>query len=159
MQESAGRVAALSRRPVKGAPAQALPALRLIAGGGIVGDVHFAAGDGSVSLLSGAVRAWMAEKGTPGLCFCKFRENLLLTGVDIPSLRPGDRLRLGEEAVLTVTAVGKSCYPGCALLETKTPCPLKSGAAFASVSQSGTVRVSDPVTVLRTNSAAPPPAP
>ena len=40
-----------------------------------------------------------------------FAENVLIQGLDLSSLAPGSRIRLGEDVLLEVTQIGKEDHP------------------------------------------------
>jgi cyclic pyranopterin phosphate synthase len=118
---------------------------------GLVGDIHAGTkrqvsllATESVNKLLAALRqvnpSAMETRGVrinPG----DSAENLLVEGVDLMSLHPGTQMRIGAEAVLEITQIGKDFHkPGFFLL------PLEG--AFASVIRGGTVRPGDDVTIL-----------
>ncbi len=79
----------------------------LQAGHGLVGDAHAGLSEREVSLL-GIESVWRVnhEQGInagPG----SFAENLTTEGLDLLSLRLGDRLQVGEQALLEVVQIGK----------------------------------------------------
>jgi MOSC domain-containing protein YiiM len=78
----------------------------LRAGYGLVGDSHAGYSEREVSLLElAAIEAVNAEYGigaVPG----SFAENLTIVGMDLLTLRVGDRLRVGT-ALLDVVQIGK----------------------------------------------------
>ena len=83
-----------------------LGAGELVAGYGLVGDAHAGVSEREISLLAlESIAAANVEHGiaaTPG----SFAENLTTEGLDLLSLRVGDRLRVGE-AELEVVQIGK----------------------------------------------------
>ena len=78
-----------------------------------------------------------------GFCIQRFKENILLSGVDLSSFIVGDQLEVGS-AILEITIAGKKCYSECPVYVRSGPCGLDRHAAFAKVVQSGTVSVGDP---------------
>lgn len=78
-----------------------------------------------------------------GFCIRRFKENLLLSGVDLTSVTVGDQLEVGT-TILEITVAGKKCYPECPVYERSGPCGLDRHAAFAKVVQSGTVSLGAP---------------
>lgn len=115
------------------------PSLRLIEGLGIEGDHHARPGSSRQVLL-------MAEEDCArfGLSPGEVRENIVTRGIDLASLVPGTRLRVGS-AVLEIT---KPCEP-CAFIDSLRP-GLRARIGnrrgmLARVSASGEVRLGDPV--------------
>lgn len=124
----------------------------LQAGVGLVGDSH-AGSERQVSLLAVETVEKLRQalsQVNPGMMRSQgvriepgdSAENLLLEGVELVSLPVGTKLRLGAEAVVEVTQIGKQFHkPGFFLL------PMEG--AFGVVLQGGTVRPGDAVVVLR----------
>jgi MOSC domain-containing protein YiiM len=95
-------VVALFRCPGHRMPMEAVPALRVEAGYGIVGDSHARAGSSRQVLLMD-LETLEALDLRPGAV----RENITVRGLSLHALQPGDRLRIGE-ALLEIT---KPCTP------------------------------------------------
>jgi len=129
---------------------------RLIPGVGLDGDGHAGYApvrkDGTavprhVSLLANESADKARTQGLdvkPG----DFAENLATVGIHLPSLPVGSRLRIGTEAVLRVTQIGKECHQGCSIFERLGDCVMPREGIFAEVLQGGTVRVGDEILVL-----------
>ncbi|MEA3345052.1 MAG: TrmO family methyltransferase [Chloroflexota bacterium] len=100
------RVVALCRSERRMDPKEDIGAGELRAGHGLVGDAHAGLSEREVSLLAlESIERINRERGIgagPG----DFAENLTTQGVDLSSLRMGDRLRVGE-ALLEVVQIGK----------------------------------------------------
>lgn len=83
----------------------------MVEGFGIEGDGHGGDWDRQVTCLNwGSVVASNAEHQLtmgPG----DFAENILIDGLDVLQLRPGDRFQLGDSAVLEVSQIGKPDHP------------------------------------------------
>jgi hypothetical protein len=50
-----------------------------------------------------------------------FAENLIVAGLDLGSLGLGSRVRLGGEAILGITQIGKHCHDRCAIFHHDLP--------------------------------------
>ena len=123
----------------------------LEAGVGVVGDSH-AGTERQVSLLAietvnrllavlRQVNPTMMDRSGVMINPGDSAENLLVEGLDLVSLPVGTKLRVGGEAMLEVTQIGKQFHkPGFFLL------PLEG--VFASVVQGGTVKPGDAIEVL-----------
>ncbi len=84
---------------------------RIVKGFGIEGDGHGGDWDRQVTCLNwGSVVKSNAEHNLnmgPG----DFAENILIDGMDLLNLQPGDQFQLGETAVLEVSQIGKPDHP------------------------------------------------
>ena len=80
---------------------------------GIVGDAHAGDWHRQVSLLASESIDKMRDKG---LVFSSgdFAENITTSGIELPSLPIGTRIKVGE-SILEVTQIGKECHAHCAL--------------------------------------------
>ena len=132
-------ISSLARYQKKGAPGETLTEMTLITDVGIDGDFH-AGGPRQVSLLSTEIRRWMDASPDKGLCFNRFKENILVEG--LKELKVGSLLSAGD-AVLRITGAKDRCHDECGLFSKGTPCRLSEGVFFASVEQSGTVQIGD----------------
>jgi len=96
--------------------------IKLLKGIGIEGDFH-QGGEKQISLLSSEIRRWMETQTEKGLCFRRFRENILIEGLPLDELENGDLLTVGN-AVLRVSKQSKHCYAECELFSKGAPCRL-----------------------------------
>ncbi|MBM4034034.1 MAG: MOSC domain-containing protein [Planctomycetes bacterium] len=141
-------VVALCTSKSKGEPKEAVERAVFVAGQGIEGDAHAGAWHRQVSLLSAEeAEAWRAQ--LPDLRPGAFAENVLLSGLDFGTLGLGSRLRLGAEAELEITQIGKECHGHrCTVFERLGDCLMPRRGLFARVLRGGEVRPGDPVEVL-----------
>lgn len=65
--------------------------------------------DRAVCLFSEELYGWLREQGVKGLFNGSIGENFTTRGIDLMSLRPGDRLRVGRECVIELTDVREPC--------------------------------------------------
>ncbi len=72
-----------------------------------------------------------------------FAENLTTEGIELKSLPVGTELRVGEEAVLEITQIGKECHAGCAVFKQTGKCIMPTEGVFARVIRGGLVRTDD----------------
>jgi len=133
------KIISLTRHPTKGAPGESLTKMTLIKNVGIDGDFHVG-GHKQISLLSGEARRCMDASPDKGICFNRFKENILVEGLN--ELKVGGLLSVGD-AVLRITGSKDRCYEECGLFSKGTPCRLAEGAFFASVEQGGSVQIGD----------------
>jgi len=150
-RELTGRVVAVCLGQDKG-PKSPVASAVLEQGVGFVGDSH-AGTERQVSLLAvetvnkllaalRQVNPTMMETQGVRIAPGDSAENLLVEGLDLVSLPLGTRLRIGAEAVIELTQIGKQFHkPGFFLL------PLEG--AFGAVVHGGTVKPGDAVAVLQ----------
>ncbi len=111
---------------------------------GLEGDSWSAPGERQVVLLSKERRDAVTEDSRVGLCYNRFHETLQFTGLPLEEAETGTRFRAGE-ALLEITRTGKRCFPECKIVRSGAVCPLKKGAVFARVLESGRIAAGDPV--------------
>jgi len=141
---SAGSVIAVCASKRKGTPKTDVGSGILEVGFGLAGDAHGGDWHRQVSLLSSEEIGSMAAKGLevkPG----SFAENLTTQGFDLGSVKPGDRLRVGETAVLEVTQIGKECHTRCAIYHKIGECIMPEKGVFARVIEGGPVKSGDSI--------------
>jgi len=139
------KVIGLTRYHQKGEPGEPLQELNLIKDVGIEGDYH-QGGIRQVSILTAEALRWMETQPAKGLCFKKFRANMLIDGLNQSELADSRKLYINE-TILKIVPSGKHCFRECVLFSDKTPCLLLTGAVFAAVFQSGTIKIGDEISV------------
>jgi len=119
----------------------------LIANQGLERDAHVGFAHRQISLLAMESIQKMIAKGLdvgPG----DFAENLTVEGIDLVTLPIGARLRVGPEAIIRVTQIGKECHHHCAIYQQAGDCVMPREGIFAEVLLGGTVRKGDPLKIL-----------
>ena len=131
----------------KGVVKENVPQVELVVDQGVKGDVHAEGGKRQVSLLAlesiDKMRAAGAEVN-PG----DFAENITTRGLAVDKLPVGTRFRIGEEAELTITQIGKACHQGCAIRELVGDCIMPREGVFARVDRGGVVCPGDSIEVF-----------
>lgn len=141
---AAGKIIAVCTSKKKGIPKADVGSGILEVGFGLQGDVHGGDWHRQVSLLSIEQIHSMQVKGfdvKPG----SFAENITTEGFDLPSVKVGDRLRLGETAVVEVTQIGKECHTRCAIYNKIGECIMPEQGVFARVITGGDVKTGDEI--------------
>lgn len=141
---STGTIIAVCTSRNKGTPKNEVGSGFLEIGFGLKGDAHGGDWHRQVSLLSIEQIENMKAKGLevgPG----SFAENLTTRDFDLPSVRVGDRLRVGESAVLEITQIGKECHTRCAIYHKVGECIMPEQGVFAKVLEEGAVKVGDSI--------------
>jgi MOSC domain-containing protein YiiM len=143
MGERTGRVVAVSVAGRKGVKKTPVPSVVLVEEHGVRDDAHAGPGHRQVSLLSAESIGKMKSKGLsvgPG----DFAENVTVEGFDLPAVRVGDRILVGE-AVLEISQIGKECRDRCAIYLQAGDCVMPREGVFARVIRGGTVAPGDAV--------------
>lgn len=116
-------------------------------GYGLDNDAHGGDWHRQVSLLSLSSFQKMRDKGAD-VYYGDFAENITVDGLDVYTLPVGTRIRAGE-ALLEVSQIGKECHDkGCAIRKQVGTCVMPIEGIFATVVESGWVRVGDAVVVM-----------
>ncbi len=140
-----GSITAVCVSAEKHVQKEAVDRVVLVPGKGIEGDAHFGFGHRQVSLLADESVDKMREKGLADPRPGAFGENLLTRGIDLLSLRIGDRLLVGNEVILEVSQVGKECVDRCAIYYAAGDCIMPREGIFARVIEGGTVTPGDKI--------------
>ncbi len=143
---SAGKIIAVCTSRNKGTPKTDIGSGFLEVGFGLSGDAHGGDWHRQVSLLSAEQIRTMEEKGLdvrPG----SFAENMTTQGFDLDSVCVGDRLKIGESAVVEVTQIGKECHTRCAIYHKIGECIMPEQGVFARVIEAGDVKVGDSISM------------
>ena len=113
---------------------------------GITGDAHAGLGLRQVSFLSieELEKAEYVHRGKgieflPGI----FAENITTEGIDLSRLEVGDRLFVGEGAVLRVEQIGIDCRMPCRIGRVLGVCLMPKKGIFASVETGSAIKVYD----------------
>jgi MOSC domain-containing protein YiiM len=142
-----GKIIAVCTSEHKGQRKKNVGSARLLVGLGLEGDAHAGFAHRQVSLLAMESIEKMRQKGldvNPG----DFAENLTTTGLVLPALPVGTRLRIGD-AVLEVSQIGKECHQKCAIYYQAGDCVMPKEGIFAIVVSGDTVSVGDTLEVLQ----------
>ncbi len=142
-----GRIVAVSVSDRKGVVKHNVTWARLVVDRGLEGDAHAEGGCRQVSLLSKASIEKMIALGAavrPG----DFAENLTVDGISVMDLPVGTRLKVGPEAEVEITQIGKACHQGCAIREQVGDCVMPREGVFARILKGGVVSPGDMIEVL-----------
>lgn len=145
-----GKIHSINVSAGKGVPKDGVRRAVLVKGQGIQGDAHAGTDIRQVSLLDvESVRGQIADakaKGAsveirPGV----YAENITTEGVDLAALKIGDRLRVGETAVLKISKIGKECHSRCAIYHQVGDCIMPRKGIFAEVEEGGAIETGDAI--------------
>jgi len=142
-----GRIVAVSVSLKKGVKKTNILLGSLIENYGLENDAHAGDWHRQVSLLAIESIAKIREKGldvNPG----DFAENITTEGIKLWELPVGTRLKLGEDALVEITQIGKECHNKCAIYYMAGDCIMPREGIFARVLKGGTIRCGDTVKVI-----------
>jgi MOSC domain-containing protein YiiM len=111
---------------------------------GFAGDAHAGDWHRQVSLLAQESIDSMVAKGLD-VGAGDFAENITTTGIDLMSLPVGSVLKIGAEAVVEISQIGKVCHTKCAIYYQAGDCVMPREGIFAVVRNAGNVKVGDRV--------------
>jgi MOSC domain-containing protein YiiM len=115
---------------------------------GIEGDAHAGDWHRQISLLAGESIDGV-KKVLPTLKNGAFAENIITRGINLNSLRKGDRLQIGQEVVLEITQIGKECHnSGCAIKKATGDCIMPREGIFAQVIKGGTLTKEQEIRII-----------
>jgi molybdopterin adenylyltransferase len=140
-------VTAVSISKRKGTKKKNIPEGFLIENFGLKDDAHAGDWHRQVSLLAIESIGKAKEKGLevgPG----DFAENITTTGIDLVNLPIGTRLKVGGDALLEVTQIGKECHTKCAIYHQTGDCVMPTEGIFAKVLKGGIVKKGDIIDVV-----------
>lgn len=122
-------------------------------GHGITGDAHAGPWHRQVSLLAEESIEKARARGlnvNPG----DFAENLTTRGIGLVALPIGTRLLAGNQAMLEVTQIGKTCHSKCEIFRLAGDCVMPKEGIFARVLVSGQIKSGDLIKVDNSNRIA-----
>jgi MOSC domain-containing protein YiiM len=141
------RIVAVSISDQKGVPKKNISEGMLIEEFGLAGDAHGGKWHRQVSLLAQESIRKMQDLGLkvhPG----SFAENITTEGITLPALPIGTQLRLGAEALVEVTQIGKVCHDHCAIYRLAGDCVMPREGIFVRILKGGPVKPGDPIEIL-----------
>jgi len=147
---SDGRIVAVSISPKKGVKKTNILLGSLIENYGLENDAHAGDWHRQVSLLAVESISKIRKKGldvNPG----DFAENITTKGIKLWELPVGTRLKLGKDALVEVTQIGKECHNRCAIYKQVGDCVMPREGIFVKVLKGGTIGPSDGIQVFNTH--------
>lgn len=139
-----GKIKAISISKEKGTKKKNVPSAQLKEDFGIIGDAHAGTGKRQLSLLAEESIEKMRAKGLnvgPG----DFAENIATEQIDLLHFKIGTKLRLGREALVEISQIGKVCHTRCNIYYQAGDCVMPSEGRFARVLKGGAINVGDNV--------------
>jgi MOSC domain-containing protein YiiM len=141
------KIVAVSISDQKGVPKKNISEGILIEEFGLAGDAHGGKWHRQVSLLAQESIKKMQDLGLkvhPG----SFAENITTEGITLPELPIGTQLKLGTEALVEVTQIGKVCHDRCAIYRLAGDCVMPKEGIFVRILKGGPVKPGDTIEIL-----------
>jgi MOSC domain-containing protein YiiM len=119
----------------------------LIRNHGLEGDAHAGPWPRQVSFLSSENIEQARNQGLD-VTFGDFAENISTLGIDWKNVPVGTQVKLGKEAVVEITQIGKECHNKCAIYYLAGDCIMPKEGVFARVLEGGRISRGDDVTII-----------
>ena len=142
-----GKVEALCVSHVKGEAKTPVGSVTFLEDHGIKDDAHAGDWHRQVSLLAIESISKIREKGldvNPG----DFAENITTEGIKLWELPVGTRLKLGKDALVEITQIGKECHDRCAIYKQVGDCVMPREGIFVKVLKGGTIEPADGIQIF-----------
>jgi MOSC domain-containing protein YiiM len=146
------KIVAVSISDRKGIPKSNISEGVLVKEFGLAEDAHGGPWHRQLSLLAMESIQKMKDLGLnvhPG----SFAENITTEGIVLPELPIGTRLRLGPEALVEVTQIGKICHDRCAIYRLAGDCVMPKEGIFVRILKGGPVKPGDVIEIIGLNSS------
>jgi MOSC domain-containing protein YiiM len=141
-------VVAVNISTAKGTRKQTVPSCRLIIEHGVEGDAHAGKWHRQVSLLAQeSIDKMQAGLTDITLKPGDFAENITTQGIEVMKLPVGTRLKIGGQAELEVTQIGKECHLSCEIRRQVGDCVMPREGIFAVVITEGEIKKGDKIEV------------
>jgi MOSC domain-containing protein YiiM len=135
---------AISRK--KGTRKTCVETARVVENHGLENDAHAGKWHRQVSFLASESIERARNQGLD-VTFGDFAENIATCGIDWLSIPVGTRMRIGEEALIEVTQIGKECKRKCAIYYQAGDCIMPKEGVFAKVLRGGVIRNGDRISI------------
>ena len=146
-QTNDGWIVAVSVSLKKGVKKTNIHSGKLVENHGLENDAHAGDWHRQISLLAIESIIKIREKGldiNPG----DFAENVTTEGIRLWDIPVGTRMKLGAEALVEITQIGKKCHNHCAIFHQVGDCVMPREGIFARVIKRGEVKSGDFVQVV-----------
>ncbi len=153
VRDKKGRIFSINRSRIKGVSKEAVKKARLIENFGLEQDVHSGPGLRQVSLLAiesikKQIECPKAKTKNIILGPGDFAENITTEGLNLMQLNIGAKVRVGKEAMLEISKIGKACHKYCAVYRKVGDCIMPREGIFAKVVKGGEIALGDEMEVV-----------
>jgi MOSC domain-containing protein YiiM len=149
METMTATVVAVNVSTEKGTRKKTVPSCQLIIEHGIEGDAHAGKWHRQVSLLAQeSIDKMQAGLSDIVLKPGDFAENITTRGIEVMKLPIGTHLKIGGQAEVEVTQIGKECHLSCEIRRLVGDCVMPREGIFAIVIKEGVIEPGDKIEVL-----------
>ena len=149
IEPNRGRVLAVNISEKKGTRKTNVNSCHVLKDFGLKDDAHGGPWHRQISLLADESIQKMRAMGL-NVGYGDFAENITTEGIDLVHLPIGTIIRIGKQAVLRVTQIGKECHERCAIYYQAGDCVMPKEGIFAEVINEGEVKVDDEIVIKHT---------
>ena len=128
----------------KGEPGENVLSVDCLVDSGLVGDRFAKGGEKQLTMIDEICEIWLCSQETAGLCFKRFKANIMVENMDLSQLKSGQKLVCGG-SVLEISGENKECFAECVRVQKKMECFLRHHAKYLKVAQSGRINVNDEI--------------
>ena len=140
------KIVSIATSRKKGTRKTTVDAAVLLRDYGLKDDAHAGDWHRQVSLLANESIDKARQMGLE-VTFGDFAENIATSGVDLPNLPVGTRLKLGNTVVLEISQIGKECHKKCAIYYQAGDCIMPREGVFAKVIEGGAIACNDRIEI------------
>jgi MOSC domain-containing protein YiiM len=139
------KIKAISISDRKGIRKKNIETTKLITDFGLEDDAHGGKWHRQVSFLAQESIETMRAKGLDVVAG-NFAENISTEGLDLPSLKVGTHLKIGESE-LVISQLGKICHTRCAIYHQAGDCVMPREGIFGVVLEGGNIKIGDKIEI------------
>ncbi len=143
------KVVSISLSEKKGTRKHPMQRAELIQDHGLKGDAHAGTWHRQVSLLAAEAIERARNQGID-VGFGDFAENIATIGIDWPKLPVGSIVKIGNDALIQITQIGKRCHTRCAIYHLAGQCIMPREGVFARVMKGGEITTGDSIEIIDT---------
>jgi len=121
---------------------------RAVVNQGLENDAHIGMAIRQISLLAVESIEKIRQKGL-NVHYGDFAENLTTQGIELYTLPLGTKIKIGNDVLLEVTQIGKTCLTPCAIYHAVGDCVMPKEGIFVRVLSEGMITVGDEITICK----------
>jgi MOSC domain-containing protein YiiM len=141
-----GKILSVNISDKKGEKKHNVGAARALVNQGLENDAHIGMAIRQISLLAAESVEKIRQKGL-NVQYGDFAENLTTQGIELYTLPIGTKFKIGNNILLEVTQIGKTCLKPCAIYHAVGDCVMPKEGIFVRVLSEGVITVGDEITI------------
>ena len=142
-----GKILSVNISAKKGEKKHNIGRARALVDQGLENDAHIGMQIRQISLLASESIEKIRRKGL-AVHYGDFAENLTTEGIELYTLPVGTRMKIGNDVLVEVTQIGKTCLAPCAIYHAVGDCVMPKEGIFVRVLSEGLISVGDPINVV-----------